>query len=164
MVNLSNVSLSELAAATGNLDFGGYKGVNVADPGADQDAATKKYHDDDKYTDADAVAAVLADDKYIRNYEDDLSTGKLDVTQRIGVRELENHDYSFFVWVSAQGYARFKMRYDFINDIFEYRDDLHSVTAYSFDGEYHDFKGLKIKGVGGIRDAVLSGTPKIITL
>lgn len=52
------MSLSDLAAATGNLDFGGYKGVNVADPGADQDAATKKYHDDHKYTDAEAVTAM----------------------------------------------------------------------------------------------------------
>ncbi len=50
--------MSDLAAATGNLDFGGHKGVNVADPGANQDAATKKYHDDNKYTDAEAVAAM----------------------------------------------------------------------------------------------------------
>ena len=70
------MSLSDLAAATGNLDFGGHKGVNVADPGADQDAATKKYHDDNEYSDALAVAAVLADDKYVQNTGDDV-TGDL---------------------------------------------------------------------------------------
>jgi len=58
VVDLSNVSLSDLAAATGNVDFGDNKGVNVADPDANQDAATKKYHDDHKYTDAEAVAAM----------------------------------------------------------------------------------------------------------
>lgn len=44
--------------------------MNVADPGANQDAATKKYHDDNKYTDAEAVAAADASDKFIeRNVE-----------------------------------------------------------------------------------------------
>jgi len=58
VVDLSNVSLSDLAAATGDVDFGDNKAVNVADPDANQDAATKKYHDDHKYTDTEAVAAV----------------------------------------------------------------------------------------------------------
>jgi len=61
VVDLSNVSLSDLAAATGDVDFGNNKGVNVADPDANQDAATKKYHDDHKYTDAEAVAAAEAE-------------------------------------------------------------------------------------------------------
>jgi hypothetical protein len=65
VVDLSNVSLSELAAATGNVDFGGYKGVNVADPGANQDAATKKYHDDNKTSDAAEIVSGVFDDARI---------------------------------------------------------------------------------------------------
>lgn len=65
MVDLSNVALSELAAATGNVDFGGYKGVNVADPVANQDAATKKYHDDHKTSDAAEIVSGVFDDARI---------------------------------------------------------------------------------------------------
>lgn len=62
--------LSELAAAIADVDLGGYKGINVADPAADQDAATKKYHNDNKYTDTEAVAAVVAADEYVKNTGD----------------------------------------------------------------------------------------------
>lgn len=39
------VKLDGSRAMTGALDFGGFKGINLADPTADQDAATKKYVD-----------------------------------------------------------------------------------------------------------------------
>lgn len=68
MVDLSNVHLDELAAAEADVDFGGYKGINVADPGADQDAATKKYHNDNipvGHTDHQAASAEDADFKSV---------------------------------------------------------------------------------------------------
>jgi hypothetical protein len=42
-----NLSLSDLLAPTGNLSMGTHKITNVTDPTADQDAATKKYVDDE---------------------------------------------------------------------------------------------------------------------
>jgi len=58
VVDLSAVPLSDLAAAIGNVDFGGFKGINVADPTLNQDAVTKKYFIDNKYTDAQVNAIV----------------------------------------------------------------------------------------------------------
>lgn len=58
LIDLTGVPVSDLAAATADVDFGNHKGVNVADPSLDQDAATKKYHDDHKYTNAEAIAAL----------------------------------------------------------------------------------------------------------
>ncbi len=65
VVDLTNVPLSSLAAAIADVDFGNQNAINVLDPTADQDAATKKYHDDNKYTDAEAVAAADVSDKFI---------------------------------------------------------------------------------------------------
>jgi hypothetical protein len=45
-------------AAESELNLNSNKIVNVADPTANQDAATKKYVDDNKYTDADAKDAI----------------------------------------------------------------------------------------------------------
>jgi hypothetical protein len=44
------LALSDLAAATQTVDFGGFKGVNLAAPTANTDAATKKYVDDTAFT------------------------------------------------------------------------------------------------------------------
>ena len=44
MVTTSS-SISDLQAATSDIDFGGYKGINVADPTAAQDAMTLNYAD-----------------------------------------------------------------------------------------------------------------------
>lgn len=62
--------------ATGEVDMGTHKITNVVDPAANQEAATKKYHDDHKYTDAEAVAAVAAADDYVLN-DGDTMTGDL---------------------------------------------------------------------------------------
>jgi len=78
VVDLSNVSLSDLAAATGDVDFGNNKGVNVADPDVNQDAATKKYHDDHKYTDAEAVAACDTANKFVERDEENVLTSEID--------------------------------------------------------------------------------------
>ncbi len=48
-------------AFTGEQSMGTNKLTEVVDPTVDQDAATKKYHDDNKYTDAEAVTAVEAE-------------------------------------------------------------------------------------------------------
>jgi len=106
VVDLSGVSLSDLAAATGNLDFGGYKGVNVADPAADQDAATKKYHDDHKYTDAEAVAAADASDKFVERSVENVCTGittiKRNTTGRILDTTLELASGMFYLTAMQQ--------------------------------------------------------------
>jgi len=60
VVDVSAIPISDLAAAIGNVDFGGFKGVNVADPTLDQDAVTKKYFVANKYTDGQVNAIVLA--------------------------------------------------------------------------------------------------------
>ena len=65
VVDLSNVPLSELAAATANVDFGSHKAVNVADPTSNQDAATKKYHDDHKTSDAGEIISGIFSDARI---------------------------------------------------------------------------------------------------
>ncbi|KKK98917.1 hypothetical protein LCGC14_2637970, partial [marine sediment metagenome] len=45
-------------AFTGEQSMGTNKLTSVVDPTSDQDAATKKYHDDNKYLDSEAIAAV----------------------------------------------------------------------------------------------------------
>lgn len=71
VVDLSNVPLSDLAAAIASVDFGNHRAINVDDPVSDQDAATKLWHNNHKYTNAEAIAAVLADDKYLKNTGDE---------------------------------------------------------------------------------------------
>ena len=112
-----------------------------------------------KYMDAEAVAAVLADDKYIKNDEDDIMHGEFECERSLAVREKTGFTNAYFLWLSSAGYARFKMKYDYTTAKFIMRDDLHSFDAYTFDGEYHEFMG-KIRH-SGIRDATLSGTPKL---
>lgn len=58
VVDLSAVPLSDLATALHYIDMGGFQIVNVRDPMFDQDAVTKKYFTDNKYTDAEVNAIV----------------------------------------------------------------------------------------------------------
>lgn len=97
MVDLSNVALSDLAAATGNVDFGGHKGVNVADPGTNQDAATKKYHDDHRYTDAEVNALIAVHTAIVSAHHTDHKIAKSETAEFNTLNAGEN------VWIKHTG-------------------------------------------------------------
>ena len=89
VVDLSNVHLDELAAALADVDFGGFKGVNVADPTLDQHVATKKYHDDNKYSDAEAVAACDASNIFIERNKINIITADTEIKTQSLARPLK---------------------------------------------------------------------------